>query len=55
MSSVDGQSAPRGSPSSKPVDLGLQNLSKGDRRNAAAFAIHAGVDGTAMTVEDHRR
>ena len=35
--------------------FGFQNPSNGDRQNAAAFAAHAGADGTALTVEDHRR
>ncbi|HXN59841.1 MAG TPA: hypothetical protein VN886_05255 [Acidimicrobiales bacterium] len=29
MSTVDGQSAPRGSPGSEPADLGFQNPSNG--------------------------
>ena len=35
--------------------FGFQDPSNGDRQDAAAFAAHAGADGTAMTVEDHRR
>jgi hypothetical protein len=35
--------------------FGFQNPSNGDRQNATAFAAHAGADGTAMTVEEHRR
>ena len=35
--------------------FGFQNPSNVDRQHAAAFAAHAGADGTAMTLKDYRR
>jgi hypothetical protein len=35
--------------------FGFQSASNGDRQDAVASAAHAGADGTAMTMEDHRR
>jgi hypothetical protein len=43
MSTVDGQGAPGGSSSREPANLKLEAVA------------HAGTDGAAMTVEDHRR